>query len=333
MMQVRMSVTEQSQPASARRMAIELANKAGLDETTVADIALLVTELGTNLVKHAIDGELLMRRVGVDGEAGLEILSLDKGPGIQDIGRSLEDGFSSRGTSGTGLGSVRRKAKTFDIYSQSSKGTAIVTRIMTPQFKMPIHGMQPVGVIHQAVQGETLCGDDWIVQEFADGWVCAVVDGLGHGVVAAEAAAPMIEAIRTAQGRNTPVELIEAAHHAARATRGAAMAVAVVDTAKNLLRFAGIGNIVGVIVDKERQRHLVSHSGIVGHQYRHLSEFSYPWTNGAVLVLHSDGIRSHWDLSAYPGLLSRDASLIAGVLFRDFPRGRDDATIVVVKGH
>jgi len=328
-----MSVTEQSQPASARRMAIELANNAGLDETTVAHIALLVTELGTNLVKHAIDGELLMRRIGVDGEAGLEILSLDKGPGIQDIGRSLEDGFSSRGTSGTGLGAVRRKATTFDIYSQSGKGTAIVTRIMTPHFKMPIHGVQPVGVIHQAIQGETLCGDDWIVQEFADGWVCAVVDGLGHGVVAAEAAAPMIEAIRSAQGRNTPVDLIEAAHHAARATRGAAMAVAVVDTAKNLLRFAGIGNIAGAIVNKERPRHLVSHNGIVGHQYRHLSEFTYPWTKEAVLVLHSDGIRSQWDLSAYPGLLSRDSSLIAGVLFRDFTRGRDDATIVVVKDH
>src|SRR5262245_26065759 len=333
MMQVRMSVTEQTQPASARRKAIELANEAGLDETTVAGIALLVTELGTNLVKHAIDGELLMRRIDMDGEAGLEILSLDKGPGIQDIGRSLEDGFSTRGTSWTGLGSVRRKASNFDIYSQSNKGTAIVARIITPHFRMPIQGVQPVGVIHQAIQGEMLCGDDWIVREFADGWVCAVVDGLGHGVVAAEAAAPMIEAIRTAQGRKTPGELIEAAHHAARATRGAAMAVAVVDTARNLLRFAGIGNIVGVIVGKELPRHLVSQAGIVGHQYRNLSEFTYPWSNDAVLVLHSDGIRSQWDLSAYPGLLSHDSSLIAGVLFRDFMRERDDATIVVVKNH
>jgi len=94
-----------------------------------------------------------------------------------------------------------------------------------------------------------------------------------------------------------------------------------------------VGSDAGAIVNKERPRHLVSHNGIVGHQYRHLSEFTYPWTKEAVLVLHSDGIRSQWDLSAYPGLLSRDSSLIAGVLFRDFTRGRDDATIVVVKDH
>ena len=332
-MQFRIAVTEQSQPASARRMAIELAEKAGLDEITVADIALVVTELGTNLVKHATDGELFMRRVDVAGEAGVEILSLDKGPGIQDLGRSIEDGFSTTGTSGIGLGAIRRKASHFDMYSQPRKGTAIVARMMSPDMKKLIHEGPSVGVIHQAMQGETLCGDDWIVRGFADGWVCAVVDGLGHGVIAAEACIPMIEAIRTAQGRTTPVELVEAAHHAARATRGAVLAVAVVDTKNHLLRFAGIGNIVGVIVDKERRRHLVSQNGIVGHQYRHISEFTYPWPKESVLVLHSDGIGSQWDLSAYPGLLSRDSSLIAGVLFRDFTRGRDDATIVVVKDH
>ena len=330
-MQVRISITERSQPASARRGAIELAQKAGLDEIAVAHVALVVTELGTNLVKHATDGELLLRRVDVEGEAGVEILSLDKGPGIQDLGRSIEDGFSTSGTSGTGLGAVRRKASNFDIYSQSSKGTAIVARIMSPNIKTPIRERPSVGVVHQAMQGEMLCGDDWVVRGFADGWGCAVVDGLGHGVIAAEAAAPMIAAIRTAQGRSGPVQLVEAAHHAARATRGAALAVAVVDTQRHLLRFAGIGNIFGVIVDKERRRHLVSQNGIVGHQYRQISEFTYPWPKEAILVLHSDGIGSQWDLAAYPGLLSRDSSLIAGVLFRDFTRGRDDATIVVAK--
>lgn len=332
-MQVRISVTEQSQPASARRIATELAQKAGLDDVTVADIALVVTELGTNLVKHATEGELLMRRMGVPGAAGVEIVSLDQGPGIPELGRSIEDGFSTRGTSGIGLGAVRRKASTFDIYSQPSKGTAIVARIMPPEMQMPIHEGPSVGVVHQAMKGEMLCGDDWTVRRFADGWVCAVVDGLGHGVIAAEASASIIEAIRTAQGKKTPVELIEAAHHAARATRGAALAVAVMDAERDLLSFAGIGNIAGAIVGKEQRRHLVSHNGIVGLQYRHISEFTYPWPPEGVLILHSDGIGSQWDLAAYPGLLSRDPSLIAGVLFRDFTRGRDDATILVIKGH
>jgi hypothetical protein len=76
----------------------------------------------------------------------------------------------------------------------------------------------------------------------------------------------------------------------------------------------------------------VSHNGIIGHEYRKISEFSHPWYAQSVLLLHSDGIGTHWDLDRYPGLLSRDPSLVAGILYRDFTRGRDDVTVVVVKG-
>ena len=62
-----------------------------------------------------------------------------------------------------------------------------------------------------------------------------------------------------------------------------------------------------------------------------MSEFAQPWQPQSVLVLHSDGIGTHWDLAGYPGLLARDPSLIAGILYRDHTRGRDDATVVVVK--
>lgn len=308
-----------------------MAQQAGLDEVTTGILALVVTELATNLTKHTDGGELLVRRLGMGNQSGIEILSLDKGPGIRDIGRSLGDGFSTAGSPGTGLGAVHRASSSFDIYSQPGKGTAVVARILTSRLDGSQENAQLVGVVHQAKHGETLCGDDWLVQSFADGWLCAVVDGLGHGLVAAEAATPIMESMRTAHGRRTPMQLIEDAHYAARATRGAALAVAVVDGPKRLLRFAGIGNISGVIIENDRRRHLVSYNGIVGHRYATLSEFTYPWSKGALLILHSDGIGTQWDLSAYPGLHTRDPSLVAGVLFRDFTRHRDDSTLVVVR--
>jgi anti-sigma regulatory factor (Ser/Thr protein kinase) len=329
--QVRIHVTEQSQPAAARRAAVELAQKVGLDESDVAGVALVVTELATNLVKHATQGQLLIRPLGPEGNEGMEVLSLDKGPGIPDVGRALADGFSTAGSPGTGLGAVRRMARHFDLYSQPGTGTAIMARIQPRHLQNSMQRLPSVGVICQAKEGETLCGDDWLVQCFADGWLCAVVDGLGHGMVAAEAAAPIIEAVKTAGGTKTPVEVIEAAHHAARATRGAALGVAVLDAEAHILRFAGIGNIAGIVVERERCRHLVSYNGIVGEQYRKLAEFTHPWSKEAILVLHSDGIGTQWDLFTYPGLLSRHPSLIAAVLFRDFARERDDATIVVIK--
>jgi anti-sigma regulatory factor (Ser/Thr protein kinase) len=323
-------VTESSQPAAARRLAVSLAQDAGLDDVAVGSLALVVTELATNLVKHAKGGELLMRRLGSEGTDGVEVLSLDKGPGISDVAVSLGDGYSTAGTSGTGLGAVVRAAGEFDMYSQPGKGTAVVARVLAHR-TAESHCAQLVGVVRQAKPGEALCGDSWIVRWFAEGWVCAVADGLGHGVIASDAASAIIDAVARMPVGLSPGQIVETAHQAARHTRGAAFGVAVLDTPAKVVRFAGIGNIAAVVVHGAQRRHLVSHNGIVGHDYRKVSEFTHPWQPQSVLLMLSDGIATQWDLERYPGLASRDPSLIAGLLYRDFTRGRDDATVVVVK--
>jgi anti-sigma regulatory factor (Ser/Thr protein kinase) len=328
--QICVPVTEASQPAAARRAAVALAQGAGMDDTAVGSLALVVTELATNLVKHAKSGELLIRRLDPGGMDGVEVLSLDKGPGMADVRVSMGDGYSTAGSPGTGLGAVRRTAAAFDLYTQPGKGTAVVARVFAS--RRPGLGEVPsVGIVRQAKAGEPVCGDNWIVRRFADGWLCAVADGLGHGVVASDAATAIIEALRRAPSHLSPIEILEAAHQAAKPTRGAAFGVAVRDERAAVVRFAGIGNISAVVVTGEERRHLVSHSGIVGHEYRKAAEFAQPWQAQSVLVLHSDGVGTHWDLGRYPGLQSHDPSLIAGVLYRDFTRGRDDATVVVLK--
>jgi anti-sigma regulatory factor (Ser/Thr protein kinase) len=328
--QICVPVTESSQPAAARRAATALAHDAGMDEPAVGKVALVVTELATNLVKHAKDGELLMRRLGAEGTDGIEVLSLDKGPGMSNVALSLGDGYSTTGSPGTGLGAVRRAAGVFDLYSQRGKGTAVVARVFTQRWTDSPYA-QSVGVVRQAMPGEVVCGDSWIARWFADGWVCAVADGLGHGVIASDAARAIIDAVRRAPSRLSPTEIVEAAHQAAKPTRGAAFGVAVLDEAARVVGFAGIGNIAAVVINGVERRHLVSYNGIVGHEYRKVSEFSHPWKTRSVLLLLSDGIGTQWDLDRYPGLLARDPSLIAGVLYRDFTRRRDDATVVVLK--
>jgi anti-sigma regulatory factor (Ser/Thr protein kinase) len=328
--QVRIPVTEASQPAAARRAALAFARHTGMDEPAIGSLALVVTELATNLVKHANDGELLIRRLNDEGMEGVEVLSLDKGPGMANVGRSMSDGYSTAGSPGMGLGALQRTAGSFDLYSQPGTGTAAVARVFADG-RRPLPHAGSVGVVRQAKSGEPVCGDNWIVRWFTDGWVCAVADGLGHGVIANDAASAIIEAVRGAPSHFSPVEIVEAAHRAAKPTRGAAFGVAVFDEAAGVVRYAGIGNIAAVVLNGAERRHLVSHNGIVGHEYRKVSEFSQPWRPESVFVLHSDGIGTHWDLIRYPGLLARDPGLIAGVLYRDFTRGRDDATVVVVK--
>ena len=157
-----------------------------------------------------------------------------------------------------------------------------------------------------------------------------VVDGLGHGLAAADAAQA---ALRTFRSHATlpPAQLIEAIHSALRATRGAAVAIAEINHDKQQTQYCGVGNVAGVIVTPTTRYGLVSHNGIVGHEVRKIQEFTYPWPEQALLVMHSDGLMSRWDLAAYPGLLTRHPSVISGVLYRDFTRGRDDVAVVMAK--
>jgi len=257
---------------------------------------------------------------------GFEVLSLDAGPGIVDIGRALEDGYSTAGSPGNGLGAVARTASEWDLHSMRGKGTAIVARLWHKQRPAATSLGGRVGIVQEAMPGETVCGDGWLASESSDEWLCAIVDGLGHGPYAARAASASLAGV-TRCGRSPVCRLVEEAHEAAKPTRGAALGIA--QYADGCVHFAGIGNIAAVVLDHDQRRTLVSRNGILGHNVQKVSEVSHPWKPGMVLVMHSDGLVSHWTLSDYPGLLARDPSLIAGVLLRDFTRGRDDVTVLV----
>ncbi len=150
-----------------------------------------------------------------------------------------------------------------------------------------------------------------------------VVDGLGHGPDAAAVAATAVRIFRV-NTRLGPADLLQTLHRALQSTRGAAAAVAEVDRAAGVISYAGVGNIAGVVLAGGARRSLMSHNGIVGHEARKFQAFSYPFPAGATLVMNSDGLGSRWDLDAYPGLITKDPGLVAGILYRDFQRGRDD---------
>ena len=92
-----------------------------------------------------------------------------------------------------------------------------------------------------------------------------------------------------------------------------------------------MGNIVARVEASSANRNLVSYNGTVGHTLRKVQEFAFPWPINSLLVMHSDGLGTHWDLAAYPGLTTRHPALIAAVLYRDYDRGRDDVSVVVIR--
>jgi anti-sigma regulatory factor (Ser/Thr protein kinase) len=328
--QVHFHIREVSAVADARRKVTDLARTVGFDASAIGRVALVVTEAATNLVKHTPQGQLLARAFDHDGVAAIEVSALDQGPGITNIGESLRDGYSTAGSPGTGLGAIKRLSDEFDIYSIPGKGSALVAQLWE---RRPPSGNRSAPLEFGAVclpqPGEVVSGDAWAVEWRGGHCVILVADGLGHGADAAAASMAAVNALRT-HPQLAPAALIEFAHGALRGTRGGALAVADLDLAGEV-RYAGIGNISGVAIAPGSARHMVSHPGIVGHEVRKIQEFVYPWSQDTVLVMHSDGLATHWNLDQYPGLASRHPSLIAGVLYRDFTRGRDDVTVVVAK--
>jgi anti-sigma regulatory factor (Ser/Thr protein kinase) len=316
-------------------VAAGLARRLGFDEAATGRVALVATEAATNLIKHAGGGEILVQVLAEDDATcraeglGVEIIALDTGPGIRDLDASLRDGYSTAGSPGTGLGAIVRQASLFDIYSRTPGGTALLAQL----WPGPVTDIEPaaeIGGLCLPKPGETVTGDGWAAQRGAGGLRVSLCDGLGHGAPAGDATAAALRVFRE-QAERPLAEVLGAMHTALKSTRGAAAALAELSRTAPEVHFVGVGNITGQVWSPAGARHMVSHNGTLGHAVSRVQQFTYPWPRDGVLILHSDGLASQAGLEPYPGLATRHPALIAAVLYRDFKRGRDDASVVVVK--
>lgn len=324
-----------SQVAAARRAVSELAQSIGFSDERIGSAALIVSELATNLAKHAKGGELVFRTLQKSGGAGraegLEIVALDRGPGMRDVSLARQDGYSTAGTLGHGLGSIDRQSDFFQIYSHTS-GTVAVAQIWAERRStVARQSLYEVGAVEVSLPGEDICGDQWGWIMRDDRFAIMVADGLGHGLAAHDAASTALDVFyRLAE--EAPSRVIADSHAALRATRGAALAALAVHTDRNVAQFCGLGNVGAVVISADGSRQsMVSQNGTAGHVASRIHEFSYPIPLRSMIVMFSDGLTTHWDLGAYAGLSNRHPSIIAGVLYRDFKRRRDDVTVVVAK--
>lgn len=317
--QQRHVIDDSSKVGEARRAAQTLANFE-FDAEIAGKVAIAASELATNLHRHAGGGELLLQTLGADDAAVIELLAIDRGPGMTDVARCMSDGYSTGGTAGTGLGAVRRLADEFDVYSVPGEGTVVMARFGRAD-------RLSYGAISIALEGEIECGDGWKILQDPEGVSVFVVDGLGHGTFAAEAAKAGIDAFASIPGA-TPGEVMMRANAAMSRTRGGAAACARI--AGERVSYAGIGNISAVIISPDKSQGLVSHNGTLGIHKRASQQFEYSRAPGALLIMHSDGVSARWELKKKPELLARHPAIVAAAIYRDHGRGRDDATVVVV---
>ncbi|MEV4799225.1 SpoIIE family protein phosphatase [Nonomuraea sp. NPDC049421] len=319
-------VEDASAIGAARRAAMTLAESCGFDEHDRGRVAVAVSEAASNLVKHAAEGVMLIRS-HPETDAAVEVIAIDRGPGIHDLSRAARDGYSTTGTLGLGLGGIARMASAHDVYTVLGRGTVVgmcfTATGTTPPVALASGLARPIGE-------EVVCGDAFAYVESGSTVIAMLCDGLGHGEPAAVASR---EAVRVFQDHyHLPaVQLLERIHHALRGTRGGAVSVARLDRAAGVIRYAGLGNVSGWILHADGRQGMISLPGIAGHQRDKLREYDYAVPPHSLLVLHSDGLTERWDVTGLPGLSAHTPAVVAATLLRDAGTRRDDATVLAVR--
>lgn len=326
---------------TVRRAAKDLASEIGFEGSGLAALDIVVSELTTNIAVHAEEGEVIVSMVGGETGKGIEIVARDQGPGIQDLKAALKDRFSTGGSMGCGLGSVKRLVDEFDIYSwpaqedrssgrQYTTGGTIVSARKWLSGKVPSSPFVWSGY-SRALPGCDCNGDAFYVKEEEDGLLVAVADGLGHGEEAAAASRKAMEFIK--DNPNIPFErLLIDTHNVLHKTRGVALTIIRLMASYRTILHAGIGNVETRVYPGKGSGLLLPESGILGYGKLPKQRMNKTdWPAKGALIIFTDGISGKWTHEDFPKALFHNASTIAHMLFQRYQRQNDDATIVVIK--
>jgi anti-sigma regulatory factor (Ser/Thr protein kinase) len=325
-------VHESSQVAEVRRLVAEMAADLDMSQADLGRAALVATEACTNLVKYGRNGRATVSTYREGGACGIQLVAMDDGPGFADFDASSRDGHSTSGSLGIGLGAIIRVSDLFEVHTARGIGSVLLTRIAKDAVLPTARsGSLMVGGRSTPFPGEQACGDAWACAQAGRWQRLCVVDGLGHGPLAASAAGEAIGVFLGAGESATPAEIVTLAHAALRSGRGAVMAVLAIDTAAGQSVFAGVGNITGRLQVDGQTHHCISTDGVVGYNMRPVRDRPMPWGRSGIVMMATDGLGSRWSVARHADLLARHPALIAAVLHRDFARDSDDSTIAVAK--
>jgi anti-sigma regulatory factor (Ser/Thr protein kinase) len=309
-----------------------LAFSAGFSERKVGEIDIIVAEMVSNLVKHAGGGTVLVKLIEEKGLQGIELISVDNGPGMTDITRMVSDGVSTKNTLGHGLGAMKRLSDVFQVYSAKDWGSVILVRVFekTPSSfaKSNVADFRSVVI---AKPGETVCGDRFFSKTNEEHLMLLLGDGLGHGIQAGEAVSKAGEAFLNCDEIDPP-QIIRFINDSVKKTRGLVAAVAVFTFSERKWRICGVGNISTKLCSMGSQKNYTPYNGIVGLNVPNtLNAIEVEHEKGLHIIMCSDGLKSKWDLIKYPAILRYDLSIICSSLWKDHSRNTDDMSIMACK--
>jgi anti-sigma regulatory factor (Ser/Thr protein kinase) len=331
---VRLKLPDRSYTNYIKKEIRKLAEKVGFSSHRLAEIDIIASELLSNLHKHSKEGEILIKSIESEEERGLELISVDRGPGMANVDDMMTDGRSTTSTLGQGLGAIKRLSDEFDVYSLPSWGTILLSRNYS---KKPVADKKTdllsVHAVMLAKPGEHECGDGWTLLKRKHHYKLLALDGLGHGVHAANATKLAIKEFAE-QDNISPAETIQDLHSKIKGTRGAVGMVFHIDKIGNSISFTGLGNISARLSGAGKSKNCISYNGIIGFSIpsrNSLKSNVIPWQQDEIMIIHSDGLKTRWELTHLPKIHDRDGSIIAAAIYKDFTRDNDDLLVIVLK--
>lgn len=327
------NIEDRSYLSILKREVHRLSVQCKLSEKRIAEIDIVVAEIGSNIIKYGGGGEVLVMLTDTPHPA-IEVIGIDNGPGIADLNRMMQDGVSTSNTLGHGLGAMKRLADFLQIYSVKGWGTIVLSRfLLKPVEPFPPKPGPEIRTLLVAKPGERVCGDSYYVQPDRAGIRVFLGDGLGHGIEANKAVNTAVNAFRYCMLPDLG-EILRQIHDDVKRTRGLVGTIAVYSNKTKSWKICGIGNIHTRMLTAAVSRTYLPYNGILGHNIpRTINEQEIEHSPGKdqILILCSDGIKTRWDMMRYPGIFRYDMSILATAIYKDNARKTDDMSVVIVK--
>jgi len=314
----------------ARAKGEKLARSIGMEKAQVADVAISISELASNLVKHrGTEGKIIIRELEGEGKKGIEVISSDLGPGIVDIDLAMSDGYSTAGSLGIGLPAVNRLMDEFAIRSNIGEGTLVTTRKwVKPEMRyVPVLELD-LSVFSRPLPGQRYNGDAYFVKRYEDKVMFAVIDGLGHGQDAHEAAQDAVDCLENFY-RRPIAEIFQLCHQRLKRTRGAAMSLCRINLKDRVMTHAGIGNVNTRVYSSEAAPAPFCINGTLGVAMRTVKVDDYPLPENSTIIMFSDGVSGRFTPENLRGFWGLKPQGLAKQIMDNHAKDNDDVTIIV----
>jgi len=314
----------------ARTKGEKLARSTGMEKAQVADVAIAISELASNLAKHRVTGgKIIIREIRAEEKKGIEVISSDLGPGIADIDQAMTDGYSTAASLGIGLPAVNRLMDEFQIRSNIGKGTLVTTRKwVKPELpSVPVSDLE-LSVFSRPIPGQKYNGDAYFVKRYEDKVIFGVIDGLGHGKDAQEASQVAVDCLENFY-RRPFAEIFQLCHQRLKRTRGAAMSLCRINLKDRVMTHAGIGNVNTRVYSSEKAPAPFCINGTLGVAMRTVKVDDYPLPENSTIIMFSDGISGRFTPDNPSGFLGLKPQRLARQILDNYARDNDDATVIV----